>query len=309
MRGGRPIVWLVLVVLGAGQASAQTPSILVPSPSTSSTEKQPACWDWLCGEACHPITSGNPDLNPALWQRTWGIAGLDVIPLGRKMAPNGVPYDPLFALDLLLNVALTEDREFYLFVKSRFWAQKPGEGITNRKQGNFDFSKRQFDLDGGLAWNFYGRMEARAFFYSFNNLNRGENHVQPRGYKDGFAVECRYYLPTTNFDNGLYRYLSLGFAPTKELVGADGRGFKPGFFATANLAFDVIPERFYTYADLEYISKRTFMPKLFIVDPGIAFRPFEKCNDIEFRIGAESTIDVDLAYTRTFLYGMVRIIW
>jgi hypothetical protein len=35
--------------------------------------------------------------------RTWGLANLDIVPAGHKMGPNGVPYDPVFSLGLLLS--------------------------------------------------------------------------------------------------------------------------------------------------------------------------------------------------------------
>lgn len=306
----RHIAWtaaLLVLLPAAAPADEKAPPPAAPAPTPAKDDG--LCWDFLCGEPCYPVTFGDPDQNPALWQRTWGIAAFDAFPTGQKMAPNGVPYDPMFSLDLLLNIALCRDREWYLFVKSRFWAQKPGEGITNSKQGVFDFSKRQFDLDGGVAWNFYGRLEGRAYFYSYNNLNRGENLWQPKGYKDGFAVECRYYLPSTDFDKGLYRFLALGYYPTKELVGADGDRFKPSLFATAHVAYDFVPERFYVYADLEFITERPLEPKLLIADPGIAVRPFNSCQDLEFRVGAESTIDLQLGFTRTLLYATARIVW
>jgi hypothetical protein len=319
MRKGSLVAAVLLILTGAEAALGEPPGESVPPPLTIGVSAPPPgakaptkdapCWDWLCGEACNPVTAGDPELNDDLWQQTWGIAGLDAYPVGRKMAPNGFAYDPLFSLDLLLNIALTRDRSVYLFTLSRFWAQKAADGFTNNKQGPLDFSKRQFDLDAGFAWNFYGRLEARAYYYSDNNLNRGNDFQHPVGYKDGFALECRYYLASTDFDRGLYRYLSLGCYPTKEMVGADGQPFKPGFFAAANLAYDILPERYYVYANVEYIARDGVTPKLVLADAGIALRPFDWLGNLEFRVGADSTIDVDLAWTRTLFYGNVRIVW
>ena len=42
---------------------------------------------------------------------------------------------------------------------------------------------------------------------------------------------------------------------------------------------------------------------------GLACRPFESAPNLEFRLGAESTIDLDLGFTRTLLYGSARIVW
>lgn len=295
---------LLLLLFGAGPGLGQS-----PAPAGGPADAALDNLGWLYGDLGAPVAAGNPEVNPDLWQQTWGNAGIDLFPIGQKMAPNGVPYDPLFALDLLLNIALTRDREVYIFAKSRFWAQKPDNGITNDSQGAFDFSKRQFDLDVGLAWNFYGRLEARAYLFSDNNINRGQSPERPAGYNDGFGIECRCYLASTDFDRGLYRFAGVGYMPTKDLVGADGELFKPGFYATANLAYDFMPQRFYAYLNADWISERYVKPKLLIADPGVALRPFAHCPNLEFRIGVESTIDLELAFTRSLLYGNVRIIW
>jgi hypothetical protein len=241
--------------------------------------------------------------------RTWGIAGLDLVPAGHKMAPNGLGYDPLFTAGLLLNVAVTPGREVYVFAKTRFWAQQSEAGVTNANQGRFDFSKRQIDLDAGTAWNFWGPLEARAYLYSDNNLNRGWWLDKPTGFQDGFGVECRCWLPGTDFDRGLYRYVALGYYPTKTQVGGDGREFSPGFYAAASLAWDVEPGRLYGYLEGEYVSRDGFVPKLLVLDPGVAWRPWERYDAFELRLGVESTVDVEVGYTRAFVYGSVRVVW
>ena len=128
----------------------------------------------------------------------WGGVGARIIPVGQKMAPNGVGFDPLFSLDLELNIALCHDRSVYLFSATRFWGQKAAPNITNSSQGPFDFSKREFDLTVGAAWNYWRTLEIRGFVYSYNNLNRGRNDSEfsasrPYGYNDGGAVEHRWY--------------------------------------------------------------------------------------------------------------------
>lgn len=253
--------------------------------------------------------AGEADPEPAPPPRTWGVGSVDLLPVGHKMAPNGVPYDPLFSLGLLVNVALTPRREVYVFAKSRFWAEKPGDGVTNGRQGWLDFSKRQLDLDAGAAWSFWGPLEARAFLYSENNLNRGQFAGRPSGFKDGFGVEGRCYLPGTDFDRGLYRYLALGYYPTKTQVGEDGRGFAPGLYAAANVAYDVVPGRLYGYLEGEYVSRQGFVPKLLVLDPGVAWRPWERYDAFELRLGVASRVDVEAGYTRAFLYGSVRVVW
>lgn len=260
-------------------------------------------------DPCDPVTWGSPEVAPGLWQRTWGVAGITGYPVGSKIAPNGVPYDPLFSMNLLLNVALSKNREVYLFVESRFWGQKAAQGITNGDQGAFDFSKRQFDFDIGLAWNYAARFEARAYGYSSNNLNRGTSLDRPFGYNDGFALENRYYLPTNDFDKGLYRYVGVGYYMTKELIGADGRTFKPSVYLDSSLALDLIPDSIYAFADLTLITERPLKAKLFLADVGLAFRPFPTIPDLEFRIGADNNVDLDVGFTRTLFYGNVRIVW
>jgi hypothetical protein len=257
----------------------------------------------------HLVTAGDCSIASDLWQRTWGLAGLSGYPTGRRMAPNGFVYDPVFSTDLQLNIALSRDRSWYLFTDVMFWAQRAGAGVTNARQGQFDFSKRELDLDGGLAWNYSGPWEARAFVYSRNNLNRGEGPVLPSGYNDGFALENRYYLPGTNFDKGLYRFLSTGYYLTKVMTDADGRPFHPGAFVRASLALDIIQERLYLYSDTTYLCRKALADKLVLEDVGVAWRPFEQISDLEFRVGAEATYDLQASNLRTLLYGHVRIVW
>jgi hypothetical protein len=181
--------------------------------------------------------------------------------------------------------------------------------VTNPHQGALDFSKRQFDLDGGLAWNYTGAWEARALVFSRNNLNRGETVDQPFGYNDGFGLENRYYLPGTNFDKGLYRFLSVGYYPTKTITDADGQPFHPSLFARAYLALDLIEDRLYFYSNSNFLTRRAVTAKLLLEDIGVALRPFEAIPDLEFRIGTDLTYDMQVGNVRALLYGNVRIIW
>lgn len=59
-------------------------------------------------------------------------------------------FDPLFAVNQSFNIGLLPDKKLYLFVDTNFWMQRPGAGITNPSQGNFDFSKREFDVNSGM---------------------------------------------------------------------------------------------------------------------------------------------------------------
>jgi hypothetical protein len=304
---------LALLLARVGPLPAQQAGSPAPPPRAAAAEAAPPPSDsflsWLGVNRETPVTCGDPAVTPELWQHTWGFAAVDVIPVGNKMAPNGAQYDPLFSLDLMLNVALTRDRTWYAYTTGRFWAQKPGAGITNPSQGQFDFSKRQYDLNVGLAWNFYESFEGRVFAYSFNNLNRGFVLDRPYGFIDGAGVEVRWYFPSTNFDQGLFRFLSIGYLPTKELMGQDGEAFKPSLFLSAHLAYDFIPERFYVYTDTDLYFERPAEARLLLVDPGIACRPFESCPCLEFRAGCENVIDLGVGITRSFLYGQARIVW
>ena len=51
------------------------------------------------------------------------------------------------------------------------------------------------------------------------------------------------------------------------------------------------------------------MPKLLVLDPGVAWRPWEHFDAFELRLGVESTVDVEMGYTRAVLYGSVRVAW
>src|SRR5208283_5132847 len=118
----------------------------------------------------------------------WGIAGIRGFPAAEQVAPNGLEFTPLFTLDLDFNLWLWRSQGVYLFTDSRFWAQKAAPGITNASQGAFDFSKREFDLTIGTAWNYCSSWEARVFAYSFNNINRGNSQVSPSGFDDGVGL-------------------------------------------------------------------------------------------------------------------------
>ena len=124
----------------------------------------------------------------------WGIVGFRGYAIGEQVAPNGVNFNPFFSLDLNFNLWLCRSHGVYLFNDARFWGQKPGPGITNPTQGPFDFSNRELDFNLGLAWNYWGRWEARFFAYSANNLNRGDSLSSPFGFNDGVCLENRYYL-------------------------------------------------------------------------------------------------------------------
>ena len=191
------------------------------------------------------------------------------------------------------------DRGRYLFTDSAFWGQKAASGITNTSQGPFDFSKREFDLDGGLSWNYSGRWEARAFAYSFNNLNRGKSAVAPSGFSDGVGLENRYYLSdeydlmgTEAYDVARSPFVSVGYYPTKHLIDNNGAAFKPGPFARAYLTYELLGEQCYLFADTSLVATRIARPKLLEFQSGVAVRPFPDAPRWEFRLGGNFTWDI-----------------
>jgi hypothetical protein len=239
-----------------------------------------------------PPLLAEADAPPAVGPPVWGIVGARGYPYGDAVASNGQEFHPLFSLDFSFNLWLWRAERLYLFADTRFWGQKPGAGVTNPSQGAFDFSKREFDFDGGLAWNFAGNWEARAFAYSFNNLNRGISQVSPTGFNDGVGLEQRYYLGpayallgTPAFDQARATFVSAGYYPTKTMEDPAGFRFKPGPFARAYLTWDLRGERLYLYTDDQLIGDRSFGPKLLLLDAGLAARPFGSLPRLEFRVG------------------------
>ncbi len=255
-----------------------------------------------------PVPAGPP---------IFGLAGLRGFGFGQQVAPNGLEFNPLFSLDLEISLWLWRDERLYAFSETRFWGQKPAPGVTNPSQGIFDFSKREFDLELGVAWNYYDMFEARTFAYSFNNLNRGSSAALPSGYADGVGIENRLYVGSMYANLGLPDYdvarapfLGFGFYPTKDMVDCGGNPFKPGPFARAYFLRDLTDDgRWYLYADNEFTATRSFTPKLFDVDFGIAVRPFTRAPCLEFRLGSEDTYDLQLRELETSLYLSVRIVF
>jgi hypothetical protein len=250
------------------------------------------------------------------WQTAWGLAGLRVFAAGPKVAPNGEEYHPSFSLDMDFNFWLWRTQRIYLFGDLRFWCEKPENGVTNGRDGGLGFSKRQFDLQGGPAWNYAGPWEARIFGYTLTNLNRGLDLVTPFGVNDGFGVENRYYLSQeytklgqTGFDMARATYLSVGWYPTKEMVGNDGVLFNPGLLLRAYLTYDLGDWPVYAYGDATFISERSLRPKLLLFDLGFAIRPLRCWQQWECRLGVESTADFEVHDVLSLWYASVRFVF
>jgi hypothetical protein len=305
-----PAAWL-LVLLGApAPLFAQGASAPGPPPGLGPPSGQPApAW-----EAPAPSEAGPAEPQP--WQSVWGLVGLRVIPEGPKVAPNGLEYHPSFSIDLNCNFWVWPRQGLYLFGDLRFWGEKPENGVTNGRDGGLGFSKRQFDLYGGPAWNYAGPWEARVFGYSWNNLNRGLDLVTSTGFNDGFVVENRYYLSQEyaklgqpGFDVAKATFLSVGFVPTKEMVGNDGQLFKPGLLLRAYLTYDLPNCPCYAFGDATFLSERSLHPKLLTFDVGLAARPFHSWQQWEFRLGAENTADFQVGNVHNLWYVSLRYIF
>jgi len=246
----------------------------------------------------------------------WGEATFRAYAFGDQIAPNGLEFKALFRLDLDFNIMLCRSQGVYLFADTQFWGQRAAPGVTNPSQGPFDFSKREFDLTAGLAWNYAGSWEARAFAYSFNNLNRGVSEARPAGYNDGVGLENRYYLSpvyadlgTEAFDVSRATFLSVGYYPTKDMVDNQGATFKPGPFARAYLTLELLGEQCFLYCDAQIIASRSWTPVVGTVDAGLAFRPWSAPPRVEFRIGTDEMFDLRNRSMEPGLYGAVRIVY
>jgi hypothetical protein len=242
------------------------------------------------------------------FRMVWGIADIDGY-TGQRMAPNGVIFHPDYGVNLDFNIWLCPELGLYLFDQSAFWM-----GTTHE----LNFTKREFDMNIGVAWNWYGQFEARAYGYSYNNLNRGVNLANPYGYNDGFAMENRYYLNpiykalgTSDYDQARATFLSIGWMPTKSLTGADGDTFHPGLFARAYLTCNLVKECAYAYADVTFYTQQepSFAGKLLDSDTGVAVRPCHQIPRLEFRVGCLDIYDVQVGNARPVGYFSIRYIF
>ena len=232
----------------------------------------------------------------------WGFVGAPIYATGDQMAPNGVPYKPLLALDSDFNLGLLSNKELYLFSESRLWTQRPA--------GRSGFGLRDLDAHLGVAWGYLDGLEFRASAYAFSNLDRGLDPNKPFGFKDGFEVENRYYFGSADiYDVGRLSFIGLGYRPTKDLVGGNGQGFSAGAFAHAYLTQDLPVPWFptYAYGDLRLDAERPATPRLLETDLGVAVRPFSGMPNLELRVGYDRTDDVRVNVARNLVYGAVRL--
>jgi hypothetical protein len=308
MLGGTALLVLTVLALPAQETSTPFPpsgqTRLSEEPATESTAP-PLPSDGAAQDAGSPHDVLH---HVVRWPEIWGTVGLSGDFGGNRMAPNGVPFAPLFSADSELNLGILPHKEFYVFVSTDFWAQRANDQVTNPHQGSWDFSKREFDVGAGLAWNYFRSLELRGFLYSLNNLNRGNSLSVPFGFKDGVGVENRYYFPSADiYDVGRLSFLSIGYMPSKTLAGADGLEFGPGLFLRAYLTQDLPWIRSYLFFDGEMIAESAIDPRLFSVDAGLAIRPFLALPNLEFRLGGTDLYDRKVDHNRGFGYGAVRL--
>jgi hypothetical protein len=315
--GGWGILMLIRSILAVAAVCFYAPEAFAAdlSPTADNSTEQPAISTAVatptarCGalptQQCDPTIARG---RAAGWPEVWGYIDASGIFAGQRMAPNGVLFEPVVVTSINLNIGLLPNKKLYVFTDSKFWMQEAGIGITNPSQGNFDFSKREFDFNAGIAWNYFDRLEIRASAYSAGNLNRGVSLTSPSGFKDGVLLENRYYFGSANaYDVGRLSFVSVGYYPTKSLVGGDGSDFHPGVFVRAYATYDIPIIRSYLYGDLQFTAERIVKPRLLEFDGGLASRPFSQFENLEFRVGNDVTNDVQAKTTRDLVYGAIRI--
>lgn len=280
----------------------------LPSPAPSANSP-PRSSDVMCGGfygAVCPLSGNDPYRFGKL--EVWGFVDMPIYATGTRQAPNGVYFDPLFAMNGSFNIGLIPDKKLYLFADTSFWMQRPGAGITNPSQGNLDFSKREFDFNAGIAWNYLGSLELRLSAYALNNLNRGVSLASPAGFKDGLLIENRFYFGSADkYDVGRLSFVSVGYYPTKSMVGGNGEDFHPGLFARAYVTYDLPFMTSYLYGDVKFTAERVVTPRLLEIDTGWAVRPFAQFRNLELRIGSDLTADLQDNVTRELIYGSIRL--
>jgi hypothetical protein len=228
----------------------------------------------------------------------WGEVDAKVFPDAGRIAPNGVSYGPLFSLDLDLNIWLWREHGVYLFADARYWGGRGGQGQTH---GNFDYTRREFDFSPGVAWNYYGPLELRAVGYAHENFNRGTSQVSPNGNtNDGMGAEQRLYLSDEyarlgqdGYNVSRATFVSVGYYPTKSMIGGDGKQFKPGLFGHAYLTWDIPKTCCYLFGDVQLMCSQSFTPRRLDSDVGLAIAPFEGLRMLEFRLGSEFNTDLN----------------
>jgi hypothetical protein len=320
VRRGLMTAWLCGLLGAMPLAAQETTFLKVPTEAPDSQLwPSPETGPALLHQAPNATDVGHVETIPgeiSAWRSVWGLVELSVIPEGPKVAPNGEEYHPNFNMDLDFNFWIWRSQGLYLFADMTLWGERGEYGVTNVRDGFVATSKREFDLAGGAAWNYAGPWEARAFGYTDNNLNRGTNLVTPVGFTDGFGLENRYYLSPeyaklgqSGFDVTRATFLSIGYFPSKDMVGNNGLTFLPGMMLRAYLTYDLWDWPCYVFGDATYISERSFEPRLLLFDVGFAARPFNCCKQFEIRLGVDNTGDFQVHTVQNLWYASFRFIF
>jgi hypothetical protein len=309
------MAWL-LGLLAATPMSAQAPAFMGAGPTDSPAGQLDPVPQFLASPTRVSTSDELGQAEAMPWQTIWGLIGLRVIPAGPKTAPNGEEYHPNFSIDLNANLWVWRSQGLYLFGDMRLWGETGEYGVTNSRDGWLGTSKRQFDFSGGAAWNYEGPWEARAFGYTQNNLNRGVSPLLPSGFTDGFGMENRYYLSPeyaklgqTGFDVAKATFVSIGYYPSKDMEGNDGKAFTPGLLLRAYLTYNLWDSPCYLFGDISSISESSGRAKLLLFDVGIAARPLHSCQQWEFRLGVENTADLQVRDVQNLWYASFRYIF
>ena len=83
--------------------------------------------------------------------------------------------------------------------------------------------------------------------------------------------------------------------------------FRPGLTARAYLTWDLPAIRSYLFLDGQFEAETAFTPRLLLYDTGLAVRPWENYQNLEFRLGVTGTYDVQVNNDRSLGYLGVRL--
>jgi hypothetical protein len=114
---------------------------------------------------------------------------------GKKVAPNLLAYQPLYALDWCNSFYFLGDvahPKLQLSTEMKFWfAKKAGVSIINTHDG-IGGTKREFDYNIRLLYFLNKHIDTYVTAYGYNNLNRGESVNDPHGFRDGYGFGFEY---------------------------------------------------------------------------------------------------------------------
>jgi len=104
-------------------------------------------------------------------------------------------------------------------------------------------------------------------------------------------------------------FLSMGYFPSKDMVGNNGQTFQPGLMLRAYLTYNLWDWPCYVFGDATCISESSFQPRLLLFDVGFAARPLSCCPQFEFRLGVDNTADFQVHNVQNLWYASFRFIF